>query len=187
MKKLLCVFMVLFSFAVIVNAADAVAAGVTVTNSRYQPSNISWVWMNTDVAVVAAADSFAADLNKRLYGPYEIVRKPSDKKKSGVFPAGFQIYSDPPLGTDDTLIGSYQLLPSVNGVVPTFADTVTTGWVTACTTSDAGGVNKYIDLSSNAGSFIVWRWMSRSATAVGLYGNAGLGFKESAAYLIDLR
>lgn len=181
MKKLSYVFMVLFSFAVIVNAADAVAVGEAITNSRYKPTDIRWVWTNTTTA--SSADTFAEDLNKKLWGPYELTKLGG----SSPMAKGFQVYADAVGGSEDTLIGYYQLLPSIGGAVPTFADTASAAWVAACTTISAIGTNVYIDLSSQAGSFLVWRWMARSASAVIQSGNAGLGFKENATYYRELK
>lgn len=182
MKKSIICLLVLLSFAVIVNAADAVAVGDSITTSRYAPSNVRWVWMNTDDTLIVATDSFAAEENKKLYGVYELCTRPTrGGAKSGPMATGFQIYACPTVASGDTIVGSYQILPYVNGTVPTFTDTAG-AWVAACTTVAATGVNKYIDLSGSAGSFLVWRWWLISASAGALRGNTGLGFKDDATY-----
>jgi hypothetical protein len=113
-------------------------------------------------------------------GPYELV-----KVNGGAMAAGFTAFADP-IAATDTLIGYYQLLPN-RGTTPALADTVTGAWVAACSVKAALGCNKYIDLSSTAGSFLVWRWMSRSGSAVTEDGYAGLGFKENATYYRELK
>jgi hypothetical protein len=184
MKKIALLLLTMFSFVAYVNAADTVmiASGQTITNSRYAPINVRWVWTNV-ASTAAQSDTFAADLNKRIWGPYELTKLGG----SGPMAAGFQIYADAVGGSDDTLIGSYQLLPAFGTTVPTFADTTSANWTTACTTISATGVNKYIDLTSKAGSFLVWRWMARSVSAVCQSGNAGLGFKEDATSYRELK
>lgn len=183
MKRISLLLLTIFSFAAYVNAGDTVmvASGQTITTSRYSPINVRWVWTNVS-STAAQSDTFAADLNKRIWGPYELTKAGG----SGPMATGFQIYADAVGGSADTLIGSYQLLPMFSSV-PTFADTTSANWTVACTTSSATGVNKYIDLSSSAGSFLVWRWMARSASAVYQSGNAGLGFKEDATYYRELK
>lgn len=184
MKNLFLVILAVIPYAVFVNAADSVmvASGQTITTSRYAPINVRWVWTNVSSAA-AQSDTFAADLNKRIWGPYELTKLGG----RGPMAVGFQVYCDAVGGSDDTLIGSYQLLPAFGTTVPTFADTTSANWTTACTTISATGVNKYIDLTSKAGSFLVWRWMARSETAVYLSGNSGLGFKEDATYYRELK
>lgn len=181
MKKIAFILLILFSYTAFVNAADSVMVGQSITNSRYVPIDVRWVWTNVS-STAATADTFAADLHKRLWGPYELTRSGG----SGPMAAGFQIYADAVGGSADTLIGYYQLLPMFSSV-PTFADTTSANWTVACTAVSAIGVNKYIDLSSAAGSFLVWRWMSRSASAVYQSGNAGLGFKDNATYYVQLK
>jgi hypothetical protein len=186
MKKLFIILIALMSFAVYVNAADAVAVGDSITNARYTASNIRWVWMTTDDSLVASSDSFAAEENKKIYGVYELASRPRHgSSRTGPQAKGFHIYACPTVAAGDTIVGSYMLLPYVNGSVPTFTDTVGT-WTAACTTVTATGVNKYIDLSSSAGSFLVWRWWLISASAGALRGNSGLGFKDDATYFRTL-